>query len=1278
MARHFEFSEGSSNKFWEISLDGSSFTVQFGRIGTSGQTQTKSFDSPEKAQREHDKLVAEKLKKGYVESGDGGGAASAPAPAKRRPPAKPAPAPSAPAPKKAPSALLTTASAPAGEGRIAWTDAARRKIHRLRVAGSGKPRRVKSPAVPQAVLDLWEAHRAFWQAGESKTTKEVVKLCRAFAERLAKPQATPTLDLDVEAAGYAMIYFNVYDSRQVPEATTPLVNHWLDVAGPAFAFKALARVWGYGMKHDKALQTMHFGGGVTKDDAPKQGALWLETRDITKPSISMSRQTGTPATSLFDGFLGEWPLVHDALLDAEDTVYAEAHAAAEALWKETPWYIRPVYAYALSDPDWAAESAKEVVQQDHHPRFSFLLGVLRDPQELDAFARAVGAHAFGWRYDAPKPYRESTGDFAFDFVERMGFEALPLLRDLIDVLARDNSGRKAVAEALAMFETGDAAAILARLLDSKQGEMRKLSYAYFTRCPALAASTLGPIVEANPKHDIARALLEQAARATGGAAPASAKVAAATAPSASSNTGTPDAKPADLPSVLASPPWLDRTAPKAEKPEVVAGLEIAAYEERCVWQPGEKKRHPYKWYLQTGQRYNNESDATDARRLKDYEAAIKNGEKDKISLKYGLNNIQTQMERVLAVFNTCPLETWEQLAFHNAWGGDSLDSYIAKFDERCLPGLLRLHERLPEHVLEFAVRIDAARLAPLYAQAFVNRKKMLSIARRWFTSFPEAAATGLVPSAVGPLGKPRDEATAALRWLQGKGQAETIKKTAARYGAPAKKAIEQLLAFDPLRLFPSKLPARPAWADPATLPRPLLAGRKKALPLEAVEHLLTMLAISTPDRPYAGLALVREVLDPASAFEFAWALFEAWQTAGASPKEVWAFNALAPLGGDEAARRLTPLLRRWPSEGLSTRAALGLDVLETIGTDRALMHLHGIAQKVRAKALQEKAREKMDAIAGARGLTALELADRLVPDLELDDDGSRVLDFGPRQFRVGFDEQLKPFVLDGDKKRLDDLPKPGKADDVAKANDAATVWKALKKDSKTVAAQQVLRLELALETRRRWDADVFRTFLVEHPLVGHLARRLVWASYDAKGKLVATFRVAEDRTLADEKDKAKKLAEGASVGIPHPLELDAKLVTQWRELFESYELHQPFPQLARETFKIEKAEAKATELERVAGKVVPFGKVLGLLNRGWEKEDLGESATASLTKKLGGDLAARLEFDPGLASENVAESGDQHLGTAQVSNLEGAKTALGALDPIVFSELVRDLVGLEG
>src|SRR5688500_17372173 len=76
--RRFELSEGKSNKFWQIALDGASFVVQFGRIGTNGQAQTKSFTSAAAAKAEHDKLVAEKTKKGYREVAAPAGAAAAP------------------------------------------------------------------------------------------------------------------------------------------------------------------------------------------------------------------------------------------------------------------------------------------------------------------------------------------------------------------------------------------------------------------------------------------------------------------------------------------------------------------------------------------------------------------------------------------------------------------------------------------------------------------------------------------------------------------------------------------------------------------------------------------------------------------------------------------------------------------------------------------------------------------------------------------------------------------------------------------------------------------------------------------------------------------------------------------------------------------------------------------------------------------------------------------------------------------------------------------------
>jgi predicted DNA-binding WGR domain protein len=73
--REFQLVEGSSSKFWVIEFRGSSFTVTWGRIGTNGQTQSKEFGSDAEAAKQCEKLVAEKLKKGYGEVGGGNGAA---------------------------------------------------------------------------------------------------------------------------------------------------------------------------------------------------------------------------------------------------------------------------------------------------------------------------------------------------------------------------------------------------------------------------------------------------------------------------------------------------------------------------------------------------------------------------------------------------------------------------------------------------------------------------------------------------------------------------------------------------------------------------------------------------------------------------------------------------------------------------------------------------------------------------------------------------------------------------------------------------------------------------------------------------------------------------------------------------------------------------------------------------------------------------------------------------------------------------------------------------
>ncbi len=66
-ARYFELISGTSSKFWELKLEGSTFYSRYGKIGSGGQTTRKDYDSEAKARAEAERLISEKTRKGYVE-----------------------------------------------------------------------------------------------------------------------------------------------------------------------------------------------------------------------------------------------------------------------------------------------------------------------------------------------------------------------------------------------------------------------------------------------------------------------------------------------------------------------------------------------------------------------------------------------------------------------------------------------------------------------------------------------------------------------------------------------------------------------------------------------------------------------------------------------------------------------------------------------------------------------------------------------------------------------------------------------------------------------------------------------------------------------------------------------------------------------------------------------------------------------------------------------------------------------------------------------------------
>lgn len=728
-----------------------------------------------------------------------------------------------------------------------------------------------------------------------------------------------------------------------------------------------------------------------------------------------------------------------------------------------------------------------------------------------------------------------------------------------------------------------------------------------------------------------------------------------------SSTRAPDAPVGALPPILVSPPWTSRRSRPA--PVVVSGL-TSESPITLRWKPGERDA-----WAQTDTGF-----TSMLGQIGDWDPVVRRA-------------VAGRDWRQAGIFALAPdelvrphLSSAEPSHTHDV--GPALKRVLGRFGDDAIPYVLRAVLSVPTSLAGVLLPFEGSEITGRMAEWYVRSKTIRPVAMSWFDRHAAAAAPDLVAAALSDAGKERANAEKALRLLDQRGHRDAIRTAAAALGPAAAEGIDATLALDPLELLPARIPALPAWLDPAHLPQVLLRGRRSALPTSAVGHLCTMLAMSRPGDTYAGVRIVREAVDPLSAAEMAWGIFERWQSAGYPSKDAWALDALALLGDDETVRRLAPLIRAWPGEAAHKRAVTGLDVLSSIGSDVALMHLHGIAEKARFAGLKSAARGKMEEVAEVLGLTAEQLADRLVPDFGLDADGSMVLDYGERRFRVGFDEQLKPVVADEDGSRRKLLPKPGAKDDPSLAPVAYARFAGLKKDVKTVAADQIRRFERAMVTGRRWTAAEQRTLFVDHPLLRHLVRRLVWATFDADDRATGSFRVAEDLTLADANDDELGVAVGTVVGIAHPLHLGETLGA-WSDVFADYEILQPFPQLGREVLALTPEDRSSRLLQRFAGATVYTGKILGLTHRGWQRGSPQDAGVSNVTYKLvRGGRAVVVDLDPGIIAGDAMEWPEQTItgvwlndGPADWGTSQG-NLPFGVLDEITASEMLRDLEGL--
>ncbi|MEW1908460.1 DUF4132 domain-containing protein [Kitasatospora sp. NPDC085895] len=1218
--RRWEFVEGGSDKFWEAAVDGVVVTVRYGRSGTDGREQSKEFPTAEAAQAHFAKTVAEKERKGYREATAGA------APVAPEAPDSPAGAPNPPD-SPATADLPGTADAPLDEDTFVLPDAWRRILvpRRGGVARATTAPTRNAPAKLSALI----AERAEW-------VEQALASSHSDADLVAA--ARTHLGGVTDARGAAVVAALVADS---PEGYRRAVDGWVVEHGLPFAARAVVELLEVSVTSDSS-NSRRFNPRVKAAEHRHRASV------AHRPALDRVR----------------------ALLAVCDE---ETHAAVvEALAgcrRELPRLVAAVY-LVPSETAWAEECVRASGGLDT-TAWSMLLCSLSSAEPLEELDRLPGLGWDGW-----------SAEVIATVAEGLGSGAAPLL---LHALAHDylySDRRKQLLAALAELPSDDAfrgllthqgddkaarGALVASVRRYPRRAVRLLSEAAATSADPAARQLAGRLLAAHVSahRAIALELLPELTP----------EQAAVVQPLTEVADRVPDVPVASLPELFTSPPW---TRPRSTaKPRVLTGLTAPNRPDgpQLRWLPGEQDAWAISesWYARW-------SDG-DWQRIADTMRAV--------AERPGDPRHHSNRHEELGLFAYGDEELGRPLIA--GWrGGDhiwdavgALRRVAARFGTDALEPVLAAAQHNPAAHASLLLPYLDGRVAATMADWLVRLKSAGDTARAWFGRHGLDAARLLVPAAVGKVGAARRSAEHALRLITAAHGAPAVCAVAGEYGPDAAEVVDVLLSADPLvNALPAKLPRPGDWAEPMMLPQLLVRGGGGALPPEAVRHVLTVLALSKPGAFYPGLEQVAEVCEPESLTAFAWAVFEQWRLAGMPSQDGWALHVLGRLGDDGTVRRLTPVLRAWPGEGAHHRAVDGLEVLAAIGSDVALLHLHGIAQRVKFKALKARAQEKIAEVAAGLGLSGEQLSDRLVPDFGLDADGTTVVDYGTRTFTVGFDEQLKPYVLDADGARRKDLPVPGARDDAELAPAERKRFAALKKDVRTVAGDQIRRLEDAMVTRRSWTAEEFDQLFVGHPLLWHLVRRLVWLA-EADGVTTA-FRVAEDRTLADVRDEVFALPSGATVRLAHPLLLGDDLGA-WSELFADYEILQPFRQLGRQVYALSDEERAGHRLARFEnGPVLPTARLVGMERRGWQRgapQDAGVERW--LSRRVGPDRYVVLAPEHGIAVGMHDVYPEQRVETVWLDIRPGdywsrdrTFPTFAELDAVTASEVIADLTEL--
>jgi hypothetical protein len=239
-------------------------------------------------------------------------------------------------------------------------------------------------------------------------------------------------------------------------------------------------------------------------------------------------------------------------------------------------------------------------------------------------------------------------------------------------------------------------------------------------------------------------------------------------------------------------------------------------------------------------------------------------------------------------------------------------------------------------------------------------------------------------------------------------------------------------------------------------------------------------------------------------------------------------------------------------------------------------------------------------------------------------------------------------------------------------------------------------LENLMVRQHRWPAERWHKLFLQHPVLLPLATRLVWGSYDDQGKLVASFRALEDRTLTRAVDEAYVLPKSGSVGLVHPLELSATDRQAWQTSLADYEIEPPFRQLDRPVVLLPADRAEQKVLKDFEGASVNAMTFKGRAERlGWSRGSVCDGGGITSYFKtfpaagvdvflglegmyIGIDMYSDIKLDDAMFVRSGSVKTGSYVYDEPSNDKDNRLLRFADVPPIVYSEVLGDLQKIAG